>query len=71
MPELILAIDVGTTTTRAAIFTPGGALAAMASAPLTSRSPRPGWVEQNAARVWRATREAIATTLARAGRAAA
>ncbi len=71
MPELILAIDVGTTTTRAAVFTPGGAQAAMASAPLTSRSPRPGRVEQDAAAVWRATRGAIAKALTRAGRSAA
>ncbi len=71
MPEHLLAIDVGTTTARAAVFTAGGVLEAIASARLTSRAPRPGWVEQDAARVWRATRRAIAAALDRAGRAPA
>ena len=70
MPELLLAIDVGTTTARAAVFTPDGRLEALSAAPLTSLAPRPGWVEQDAARVWRATRGVIAKVLAKAGRAA-
>ena len=70
MPELLLAIDVGTTTARAAVFTPGGVLEGLAATPLASYAPRPGWVEQDAARVWRATRGVIAGALARAGRAA-
>jgi glycerol kinase len=69
MPELIVAIDVGTTTTRAAVFTPDGRLEALSAAPLTSLSPRPGWVEQDASRVWRATKGVIAKALAKAGRA--
>jgi len=71
MPELILAIDVGTTSTRAAVVAPGGRLAGLAAAPLTSSNPRPGLVEQDAARVWAATRRVIALALERAGRAAA
>jgi len=71
MPEHLLAIDVGTTTARAAVFTAGGVLEALAAAPLTSRAPRPGWVEQDASHVWRATRRVIANALTRAGRAAA
>jgi glycerol kinase len=71
MPELILAIDVGTTTARAAVFTPGGALEAIGAAPLTSRAPHRGWVEQDAARVWRVTKGVIARALAKAGRAPA
>ncbi|MGI9169309.1 MAG: FGGY family carbohydrate kinase, partial [Caulobacteraceae bacterium] len=69
MPELLLSIDVGTTTARAAMFTPGGVMKALASAPLTSHAPRQGWVEQDAALVWRTTRKVIASALARAGRA--
>ncbi len=68
MPELLLAIDVGTTTSRAAVFTAGGVVEAITSARLTSRARRPGWVEQDAARVWRATRRAIEAALDRAGR---
>jgi glycerol kinase len=69
MPELVLAIDVGTTTARAAVFTPDGRLKALSAKPLTSLSPRPGWVEQDAARVWRAAKGVIAKALAKAGRA--
>ena len=69
MPELLLAIDVGTTTARAAVFTPDGRLEALSAAPLTSLAPRPGRVEQDAAKVWRATRGVIAAVLAKAGRA--
>ena len=70
MPELILAIDVGTTSTRAAVVAPDGRLTGLAAASLTSSTPRPGLVEQDAARVWVATRRVIAVALARAGRAA-
>ncbi len=71
MPELILAIDVGTTSTRAAVLTPDGRIAGLASAPLKSIAPRPGWVEQDAARVWTSTRRVIAGALSAAGRTAA
>jgi len=68
MPELILAIDVGTTSTRAAVFSPVGAILGLSSAPLTSTSPAPGRVEQDAAKVWRATRRVMAGALRAAGR---
>jgi glycerol kinase len=71
MPELLLALDVGTTTARAAVFTPGGVLEGLDRAPLACRAPRPGWVEQDAAKVWRAARRVIAGALASAGRAPA
>jgi glycerol kinase len=70
MPELILAIDIGTTSTRAAVLTPEGRIAGMAAAPLTSTSPRPGFVEQDAEAVWTATLGAIGEALAAAGQAA-
>src|SRR5580658_6507900 len=70
MPELILAIDVGTTSTRAAVLTPDGRIAGMAATPLTSTSPRPGFVEQDAEGVWTATLGAIGGALAAAGRTA-
>ncbi|HEY2481626.1 MAG TPA: FGGY family carbohydrate kinase [Caulobacteraceae bacterium] len=70
MSELILAIDVGTTSTRAAVTAPDGRFVGLASAPLTSRSPGPGRVEQDAEAVWRATLDAVQRALADAGRAA-
>jgi glycerol kinase len=71
MPELILAIDVGTTSLGAGLFTPDGRLADFASVRLRSVSPAPGRVEQDAAQVWRAARKAAAGVLAQAGRKAA
>ena len=70
MPELILAIDVGTTSTRAAVTAPHGRFVGLASAPLTSNTPRPGCVEQDAEGVWRATLDAAQRALAEAGRTA-
>ncbi len=68
MPELILAIDVGTTSVRAAVVGADGVIAGLAAAPLTSATPAPGRVEQDAAKVWSATRRVIARALAAAGR---
>lgn len=69
MPELILAIDVGTTSTRAALAAPDGRFIGMAATALISTAPAPGRVEQDAEAVWRATMGAIARTLAEAERA--
>ncbi|MDQ2860494.1 MAG: FGGY family carbohydrate kinase, partial [Pseudomonadota bacterium] len=71
MPEHLLAIDVGTTTARAAVFTAAGVVEGLSREPLTSRAPKPGWLEQDATRVWRATRRVIVNALVRAGRAPA
>jgi glycerol kinase len=71
MPELILAIDVGTTSTRAALVDGAGTLAGFAAAPLTSVAPLPGQVEQDAEAVWIATRAVIAGALSAAARGAA
>ncbi|MDB5481886.1 MAG: glpK [Caulobacteraceae bacterium] len=71
MPELILAVDVGTTSTRAAVMTPDGAVAGRAAAPLKSTHPAPGRVEQDAGKVWRATRRVMAGALRAADRAPA
>jgi len=70
MPELILAIDVGTTSTRAAVMTPNGAIVGRAAAPLRSAYPAGGRVEQDAGGVWRATRRVMAGALGAAGRSA-
>jgi glycerol kinase len=66
MPERLLALDVGTTTARALVFSPGGAVEGAARAPLISHTPRPGHVEQDAGRVWSAARRVIAGALAAA-----
>jgi glycerol kinase len=71
MPELLLAIDVGTTNLGACLFAPNGDLLAQAKVHVKSESPRPGRVEQDAAAIWRATRAIVAQALAEAGRDAA
>ncbi|MGH7024735.1 MAG: FGGY family carbohydrate kinase, partial [Caulobacteraceae bacterium] len=70
MPELILAIDVGTTSARAAVFAPAGTIHGSAAAPLISSAPAPGLVEQDAEAVWMATRQVIDAALAAAKRTA-
>ena len=52
---LILAIDEGTTSTRAVAFDLGGQIVDGEGAPLTQHYPQPGWVEHDAAEIWERT----------------
>lgn len=52
---MILVLDEGTTSTRALAFTLRGRIAASAARPLTQNFPKPGWVEHDAAEIWRET----------------
>lgn len=70
MPELLLSLDVGTTSLRAGLFTPAGDLAGMAATRLVVHAPAPGLLEQDAEAIWRAARRCIAKVLADAGRKA-
>ena len=49
---LILAIDQGTTNTKALAVDGNGRVVAEASAPMTVDYPQPGWAEQSAAGIW-------------------
>jgi glycerol kinase len=71
MPELVLAIDVGTSAIGVGVFTAGGERVAHGSVKVLSRFPSPGRVEQDATLVWRSAKTAIGRTLAQAGRSAA
>jgi glycerol kinase len=64
---LILAIDQGTTNTKALLASADGTVHAFASRPVGIAYPQPGWVEQDAERIWSATREAALECLAQAG----
>jgi glycerol kinase len=55
--EHILAIDQGTTSTRAIIFDASGQPVALAQKELPQIFPRPGWVEHDPEEIWRATVE--------------
>jgi len=64
MADLILALDQGTTSTRAVVFDPDGwRPVATAQIALTQHFPNPGWVEHDADEIWRAAvqvcREAV------------
>ncbi len=55
MADRILVLDAGTTSTRAMILAPDGAMEAVTQAELTQHYPRPGWVEHDAGEIWEKT----------------
>ncbi len=60
---LILALDEGTTSARAALYDEQGRRLRMESRPVACRFPEPGWVEQDALEIWNAQLEAARTVL--------
>ena len=66
MQEYILAIDQGTTSTRAIIFDHDSHILAIAQKELTMFYPEPGWVEQNAEEIWTSVVTVIFESLAKA-----
>ncbi len=65
--QLILAIDQGTTNTKAILVDADGAVVGLASRPMDIEYPQPGWVQQDAAAIWRAVRECMDEVLVSAG----
>ncbi|TAD91841.1 MAG: glycerol kinase [Alphaproteobacteria bacterium] len=70
MPFL-LAIDQGTTSTRALLVRDDGTVAASAQRELTQHFPQPGWVEHDPEEIWSATLTVTAEVIAIAGGAEA
>ena len=69
--KTILALDQGTTSSRAIVFDAAGGIVAVAQKEFTQIFPQPGWVEHDAEEIW-ATQVAVANeALARAGLQAA
>jgi len=62
----VLAIDQGTTSTRAIVFDAGGRPVASAQKELPQIFPRPGWVEHDPEEIWAATVEVCRGALAKA-----
>ncbi len=60
---LILALDQGTTNTKAIAVDGDGRIVASASVPMQVDYPRPGWAEQSAEDIWSSVRQVIAATL--------
>ena len=66
-PEYILAIDQGTTGTRAVIFNHNARRVTSTAIPMTSIVPHTGWLEQRPLDIWRTAQTAIADALINAG----
>jgi glycerol kinase len=62
-PDHILAIDQGTSATKAVLVDAAGEIVARGSAPVALGTPRPGWVEQDANEIWASVQTAVAACL--------
>ncbi len=63
----ILALDQGTTSSRAILFDRAGAIIASAQRELTQHYPQPGWVEHDANEIWSGQWAVVEQVLAEAG----
>jgi len=61
---LLLAIDQGTSATKAVVVDLSGRVQARASVPIQQQFPQPGWAEQDALEIWRSAQEAVRLALA-------
>jgi glycerol kinase len=69
--RVILALDQGTTSSRAIAFGPDGSVRGAAQQEIGLSFPRPGWVEQDPEEIWAAQLATAVEALARAGAEAA
>ena len=67
MPRFVLALDQGTTSSRAIVFDRGGRPRASAQQEFAQHFPRPGWVEHDPRDLWETTRRTAELALRRAG----
>jgi glycerol kinase len=63
----LLAIDQGTTSTRAVVYDSAGQPRGSASRELTQHYPRPGWVEHDAEEIWSSVADVVPRALSQAG----
>lgn len=66
MADYVLAIDQGTTSTRAMVFDHSGMVVSTGQLEHQQIFPRAGWVEHDPEEIWRNTREVIGQALSRA-----
>ncbi|WP_461200882.1 glycerol kinase GlpK [Anoxybacillus sp. TBDG-1] len=66
MDKYILALDQGTTSSRAILFNQKGEIVHMAQKEFTQYFPQPGWVEHNPNEIWGSILAVIATVLSEA-----
>ena len=70
MAEYVLALDQGTTSSRAILFDRDGSSVQMANREFTQLYPRPGWVEHDPMEVWSTQLATAHEAIARAGTSA-
>ena len=66
-PGFVVAVDQGTTSTRCILFDHDGRLVAVAQREHRQHYPRPGWVEHDAAEIWRNVERLVPAAMAQAG----
>ncbi|MDH6180844.1 glycerol kinase [Microbacteriaceae bacterium SG_E_30_P1] len=66
MSSFVLAIDQGTTSTRAIVFDHDGAIVSVGQLEHKQYFPKAGWVEHDPAEIWNNTREVIGSALSKA-----
>jgi len=67
MPQYILSLDQGTTSSRAILFDEAGQPIATAQQEFSQIFPRPGWVEHNPHDIWRSQRDVARAVLDQRG----
>ncbi|HWR06918.1 glycerol kinase GlpK [Sporomusa sp.] len=69
--KYVLALDQGTTSSRAILFDQESSIVAVAQKEFTQIFPKPGWVEHNADEIWSSQISVVAEVVAKAGITAA
>src|SRR5690349_11332971 len=67
MDQYIMALDQGTTSSRAILFNRNGEIVHTAQQEFPQYFPKPGWVEQNANEIWSSILAVMASCLAESG----
>jgi glycerol kinase len=67
MPDLLLALDQGTTSSRSVIFDRAGRLIALAQEEFPQLYPQPGWVEHDPEAIWRTQLATAQSAMRQAG----
>jgi len=67
MSRFLLAIDQGTTSSRAQVYDAAGRVVGTASAEIPQHYPKPGWVEHDPDAIWASVRETVPAALRLAG----
>ncbi len=65
--KAVLALDQGTTSSRAIVFAHDGRILASAQQEFRQIFPRPGWVEHDASEIWETQRDVASQALVKAG----